>query len=99
MQFGFECLIVRVGLHALADAGICVVYQCSTTRGEFGDRAQCVGEGGVSAIYAGRGEGMVFANSIVRALLSACSQIAVGQMVAGQTLASRDSRAFENCQR
>ena len=47
----------------------------------------------------GNGEGMVFANNIVRALLSACCQVAVGQVVAGQTLVSRDSSAFENRQR
>ena len=47
----------------------------------------------------GNGEGMVFASNIVRALLSVRSQISVGQMVAGQALVSRDSKAFENCQR
>ena len=41
---------------------------------------------------------MVFANTIVRALLSVCSQVAIGQVVAGQTLVSRDSGAFENRQ-
>ena len=40
----------------------------------------------------------MFANNIVRALLSVCSQIAVGQGVADQTLVSRDSGAFENRQ-
>ena len=39
---------------------------------------------------------MVFANNIVRVLLSVCSQVAIGQVVAGQTLVSRDSGAFEN---
>ena len=34
---------------------------------------------------------MVFANSIVRALLSVCSQVAVGQVFVGQTLVSRVS--------
>ena len=44
------------------------------------------------------GEGMVFANNIVRALLSVCIQVAIGQVVAGQTLVSRYSGAFENRQ-
>ena len=35
----------------------------------------------------------------VRALLSACSQVAVGQAVTAQTLGSRDSGAFENRRR
>ena len=61
-------------------------------------RIQRVGEGGVSAVNAGNGEGMVFANNIVRALLSVCSQVAIGQVVAGLTLVSRDSGAFEDCQ-
>ena len=60
---------------------------------------QRVGEGGVSAINAGNGDCMVFANNIVRALLSVCSQVAIGQVVEGQTLLSRDSVAFENRQR
>ena len=42
---------------------------------------------------------MVFANNIVRALLSICSQVATGQVVTGQTLVSRDSGVFENHQR
>ena len=41
----------------------------------------------------------MFANNIVRALLSVCSQVAIGHVVAGQTLVSRDSGAFENHQR
>ena len=44
-------------------------------------------------VNAGNGEGMVFANnivrtnSIVRTLLSVCGQVAVDQVVADQTLA------------
>ena len=41
----------------------------------------------------------MFANNTVGALLSVCSQVAIGSMVAGQTLVSRDSGAFDNCQR
>ena len=63
------------------------------------DRVLRVGEGGVSAGNARNGEGMMFAKNIVCALLSVCSQVAVGQVVAGQTLVSRDSGAFENRQR
>ena len=40
----------------------------------------------------------MFENNIVRALLSVCSQFAIGQVVAGQTLASRYSGAFEHRQ-
>ena len=47
---------------------------CRTTRDKFRNWAQRVGEGEVSAVNAGNGEGMVFANNIVRALLSVCSQ-------------------------
>ena len=68
------------------------MHPCPTTHGEFRDRAQRVGEGGVSAVNAGNGEGMVFANNIVRALLSVCSQVAIGQVVAGQTLVSARSK-------
>ena len=41
---------------------------------------------------------MVFANSKVRALLPVSSQVAIGQVVPGQTLVSRYSSAFENRQ-
>ena len=44
------------------------------------------------------GEGMVLANDIFRALLSVCSQVTIGQVVAGQTLVSRYSAAFETRQ-
>ena len=41
---------------------------------------------------------MVFANSKVRALLPVSSQVAIGQVVPGQTLVLRYSGAFENRQ-
>ena len=41
----------------------------------------------------------MFANNIVRALQSVCSQVSVGQVVASQTLASRNFGVFENRQR
>ena len=75
------------------------MHSYPTTHSEFRGRTQRVGDGGVSAVNAGNGEGMVFANNTVRALLSVCSQVAVGQVVAGQTLVSRDSSAFEKNQR
>ena len=40
----------------------------------------------------------MFTNNIVRALLSTCSQVAIGQVVAGQTPVPRYSGAFENRQ-
>ena len=43
-------------------------------------------------------EGMVFANDVVRALLSVCSQIAIGQVVVAKTLVSHDAVAFEHRQ-
>ena len=75
------------------------MHPCPTTYGEVHQRAKRVGDSGIWSVYAGNGEGMVFANNIVRALLSIRSQIAVGQVVAGQTTMSRDSRPFENYQR
>ena len=68
------------------------------THGEFRGRKQRVDEGGVSAVNAGNVEGMVFANNIVRALLSVCSLVTIGQVVAGQTLVSCDSGTVENRQ-
>ena len=41
----------------------------------------------------------MFANNVVRALLlPVCGQVAIAQVVAGQTLVSRDSSAFQNRQ-
>ena len=53
-------------------------------------------EGGVSAVNASNGEGVVSANNVVRTLLSVCSHVVLGQVVKGQTLVSCDSGAFEN---
>ena len=47
-------------------------------------------------VNAGTCEGMVFANNILRKLPYVCSQIPIGMVVAGQTLVSRNSGAFEN---
>ena len=41
----------------------------------------------------------MFANNTVRPLLLVCSQVAVGQVLSGQAVVSRDSGAFENRQR
>ena len=68
-KFGLEYLGVRVSLQALADGGSWFVHPCPTTHGEFRGWTQRVGEGGVSAVNAGAGAGMVFANNIVCALL------------------------------
>ena len=43
-------------------------------------------EGGVSAVNASNGEGVVSANNVVRTLLSVCSHVVLGQVVKGQTL-------------
>ena len=44
------------------------------------------------------GEGMGFANNFVRALMSVCSQVSIGQVAAGQALVSRYAGALENRQ-
>ena len=72
--------------------------QAQPPTANFGFRTRCVSEVGVSAVNARNGEGMVFANNIARVLLSVCSQVAIGQVVAGQTLVFRYSGAFENRQ-
>ena len=74
------------------------MHPCQATHGEFRRQTQRVGEGGVSAIDARNYEGMVFVKIGVRALLPVCSQVAKGQVIAGQTLVSRFSGAFKKGQ-
>ena len=97
-KFVLGYLGVGVSLHALEDVRSCVVHPCPTTHGEFRGRTQRLGGGGASAFNLGNGEGMVLARNIVRVPLSVCTQVAVGQVISGQTLVSRDSGAFENRQ-
>ena len=85
-KFGLEYHGVRVSLHTLVDGGSRVVHPCSTTHGEFRCRTQRVGEGEVWAINPKNGEGMVFANNVVRALMPVSIEVAVGQVITGQTL-------------
>ena len=80
----------------MVEAELYVHAQPSTQN--FG-RTQRVREGGISAVNATIDECMVFANNVVRALQSVCSQVAIGQVVAGQTLVSRNSGGFENRER
>ena len=68
-KFDLEYLGVRVSLHTLADGGSLVVHPSPTTHSEFGCRTQRVSEGGVLSVNARSGEGIVFANNVVRALL------------------------------
>ena len=66
-KFGLEYVGVRVSLHTLADGRSGAVEPSPTTHGQFGCQTQRVGEGGVSTVNARNGEGMVFANNVVRA--------------------------------
>ena len=91
-KFGLEYLGVRVSLHTLRDGGSRVVHPSPTTHSEFGCRTQRVA-GGISAVKARNGEGMAFANNVVRALLSVGGQVTIGQVVTGQAPVSRNSRA------
>ena len=77
-KFGLEYLDVSFSLHTLADGGSRVVDPCPTTHGEFRCRTQCVSEGGVSVVNARDGEGMVFANHIVRTLLLVSIRVGIG---------------------
>ena len=64
----------------------------------FWFRMQRVGEGGVSAVNTGNGEGVVCADNVVRAILPVGGQVAIGQVVTGQTLVSHDASVVENRQ-
>ena len=75
---------VSVFLPRRMDGGRRTIHPAAN--GEFGDGMQCVGEGAVAAVYARNGEGVVFADDILRALLAVRHQVAVGQVVAGKTL-------------
>ena len=71
---------------------------CPTTHSEVRCRTRRVNEGGVSAVNTRNGEGLVCANIVVRALSSVGGQVAIGQVVTGQTLVSRDTSAVKNSQ-
>ena len=98
-EFGLEYLGVGVRFHTLADGRGRIVYPCPTTDSEVRCWTQRVGEGGVFAVNTGNGEGVVCADNVVRALFPVGGQVAIGQVVAGQTLVSHDTRAVENRQR
>ena len=76
-EFGLECLGVGVCLHILADGRGRIVHPCPTTHSEVRCWTQRVGEGGVSAVNTGNGEGVVCADNVVRALLPVGGQVAV----------------------
>ena len=97
-KFDLEYLGVRVSLHTLADGGSRGVHPIPTTHSEFGCRTQHVGEVRIVEVNARTDEGMVFSNNVVRALLSVGGQITIGQVVTGQALVFRHSRALENRQ-
>ena len=98
-EFGLKELVVRVSLRALMDGSSYIVHLRPATKDEFRDRTHCVGKGGVAALHASNGEGMVFADDIVRALLAIRRQVAACEVVAGQTLVAGDPSALENRER
>ena len=95
---GLEYLGVCVRLHTLADGRGRVVHPCSTTRSEVRCWTQRVGEGGVSAVNTRNCEGVVCADNVVRALLPVGGQVAIGQVVTGQTLVYHHTSAVEHRQ-
>ena len=97
-MFGLEYLGVGVRLHTLADGRDRIVYPCPTTHSEVRCWTQRVGEGGVSVVNTGNGEGVVCADNVVRALLPVDSQVAIGQVVTAETLVSHDTSVVENSQ-
>ena len=98
-EFGLEYLGVGVRLHTLADGRGRIVHPRPTTHSEVRCWTQRVGEGGVSAVNTGiYGEGVVCTDNVVRALLRVGGQVAVDQVVTGQTLVSHDTSAVENRQ-
>ena len=94
-EFGPEYLAVGVRLYTLADGGGGIVHPCLTTRSEVRCWTQRVGEGGVSAVNTRNGEGVVCADDVFCALLAVVGQVAIGQVVTGQTLVYHDARAVE----
>ena len=98
-EFGLEYLGAGVRLHTLAGGRGRIVYPCPTTHSEVMRWTQRVGEGGVSAVNTGNGVSVVCADNVVRALLPIGGQVAIGQVVTGQTLVSHDTSAVENRQR
>ena len=69
-EFGLEDLGVRVSPRALADGDGRIVHPHLAANGEIGNWTQSIGEGGVAAVDASNGEGVVFAGDVVRALLA-----------------------------
>ena len=53
----------------------------------------------MATFHARNCEGMVFADDIVRALLTVRRQVAVGEVIVGQALVAEDAGAFRNRQR
>lgn len=82
----------------MVDGGSRILHPRPAANGEFGNRAQCVGEGS-SVPHERKCEGTVFAKDIVRALLVVGRQAAENEVVAGQTLVAGNSSAFDNRER
>ena len=80
----------------MADGGRRIVHPHPVANVKFGDRTQSVGEVEVAAVHVGNSEGVVFANYIVRALLTVLRQLPIGEVVAGQALVADDSSTLEN---
>ena len=97
-DFGPEYLGVSVRLPTLADGRGRIEYSSPTTHSEGRCWTQRVGEGGGSAASTGNGEGVVFADNVVRLLLPSLGQFAIIQVVKGQTLVSHDACAIETRQ-
>ena len=98
-ELGLEDVGVRISLRALADGGSRLVHPRTAANGEFGNRTQCVGDGGASAFHEGNYESMVLADGIVRALLTVSRQVEEGEVVAGQSLVAGDPGTFANRER
>ena len=96
-KLDLEDLGVRARLHALADGGSRIAHPRPAINEKFGNRTQCIGEGGVWSTR--KCEGMVLANDIVPSLLAVSRNVTVGEVIAGQTLVDDDLNTFQNRER
>ena len=81
----------------MGDSGGGIVDPYPSASRVFGATEKSIGESGVAPIDSSNGEGVLFAHTSIRAVLSVAREIAIGELIAIEALMGTTLQSIHNC--
>ena len=80
----------------MEDSGGGIVDPYSSASRVFGVAEEGIGESGIAPVYPSNGEGVLFSNKFVGALLTLASEVAIGELIAVEVLMGTTVRSIND---